>query len=173
MDEGVAVDSDASRVRIDQRNWRGDIDEPKTDKSKRVLALGDLGPRYKAWIAGLKHRGTEAWVFPQADNLKEPMWDSGVRQALKRAADAEGCDFPGFGPHSLRRADITWRQEVGGSSIETSKIAGHANTKITEEYTIVQLKRQEELTRRIQGRRAKAAKRSQKELQVVRKEDAA
>jgi len=43
---------------------------------------------------------------------------SDVRQALKRAAVAEGCDFPGFGSHSLRRANITWRQEVGGSSIE-------------------------------------------------------
>jgi hypothetical protein len=51
--------------------------------------------------------------------------DSGVRSALKHAAAAEGCDFPGFGPHSLRRANITWRQEVGGSSIETSQIAGH------------------------------------------------
>jgi integrase len=124
-------------------------------------------------IPKLKHRGPEAWVFPQADNLKEPMWDSGVRQALKKAAYAEGCDFPGFGPHSLRRANITWRQEVGGSSIETSKIAGHANTKITEEYTIVQLKRQDEFTRRIQCRRAKAAKRSQKGPQVVHKADAA
>ena len=46
------VDFDKGCIRIDQRNWRGDIDEPKTDKSKRVLALGDLGPRYKAWIAG-------------------------------------------------------------------------------------------------------------------------
>src|ERR1017187_7738477 len=52
---------------------------------------------------------------------------------------------------------------------EASKIAGHANTKITEEYTIGQLKRQDELTRRIQCRHAKAAKRSQKGLQVVEK----
>ncbi len=84
-----------------------------------------------------------------------------------------GLDFPGFGPHSLRRANITWRQEVGGSSIEASKIAGHANTKITEEYTIVQMKRQEELTRRVQGKRAKAAKRIQNGLQVVKKDAAA
>jgi len=70
-------------------------------------------------------------------------------------------------------ADTTWRQEVGGSSIEASKIAGHANTRITEEHTIVQLKRQEELTRRIQDKRAKAAKRSQNGLQVVKKEAAA
>jgi len=88
------------------------------------------------------------------------MWDSGVRKALKLAAIEEGCDFPGFGPHSLRRANITWRQEVGGSSIETSQIAGHANTKITETYTVTQLRRQEDLTRRIQSKRVKAAKRN-------------
>jgi len=91
--------------------------------------------------------------------------DSGVRSAQKAAA-AEGCDFPGLGPHSLRRANITWRQEVGGSSIETSQIAGHANTKITEAYTIVQLRRQEELTRRIQGKREKARKRKSKVVQI-------
>jgi integrase len=168
------VDFEKGCIRIDQRNWRGDIDEPKTAKSKRVLALGDLGPRYKVWIGKLKRRGPEAWVFPQADDLNEPMWDSGVRQALKKAAAAEGCDFPGFGPHSLRRANITWRQEVGGSSIEASKIAGHANTKITEEYTIVQLKRQDELTRRIQGRRAKAGKKAnEKKVLQMKKESAA
>ena len=102
----------------------------------------------------------EAWLFAQEDNPAKPMWDSGVRMALKKAAAAEGCDFEGLGPHSLRRANITWRQEVGGSSIEASRIAGHANTKITENYTLVQLKRQEELTRRIQDRRAKAAKKA-------------
>jgi len=166
------VDFGKGCIRIDQRNWRGDIDEPKTAKSKRVLALGDLGLRYKVWNGKLKHRGPEAWVFPQADNLNEPMWDSGVRQALKRAANAEGCDFPGFGPHSLRRANITWRQgrsaranitwrqEVGGSSIETSKIAGHASTAITEEYTLVGLNRQDDLTRLIQEKRAKATRTS-------------
>jgi hypothetical protein len=53
-----------------------------------------------------------------------------------------------------------------------TRIAGHANTKITEEYTIVQMRRQEELTRRIQDKRLKAAKRSQKGPQVVKKADA-
>jgi hypothetical protein len=42
------------------------------------------------------------------------MWDSGVRKALKLAAEEEGCDFAGLGLHTLRRANITWRQEVGG-----------------------------------------------------------
>ena len=91
---------------------------------------------------------------------------------IPSAKRAEKLESPGLGPHSLRRANITWRQEVGGSSIETSKIAGHANTKMTEEYTVVQLKRQEELTRRIQDKRAKAAKRTKK-LKLVKPVEAA
>jgi integrase len=176
------VDLERGTIHIAQRNWRGDIDEPKTAKSRRVLALGGLTERYRNWIEKLKHKEPNAWVFPQEDNDRNPRWDSGVRQALKRAARSvkpegadkqdPGLDFPGFGPHSLRRANITWRQEVGGSAIEASKIAGHANTKITEEYTIVQLKRQEELTRRVQEKRAKAAKRAKKVVEI-KKETAA
>jgi integrase len=64
--------------------------------------------------------------------------------------------FPDFGLHSFRRANIAMRQEEGGSAIETSKIAGHATLSQTGDYTVVQLKRQEELTRAIQARGAKA-----------------
>jgi integrase len=152
------VDLELGCLRIEQRHWRGDIDEPKTARSRRTLALGTLRERYRGWIAGAKEHDKQAWVFPQQDE-KRPMWDSGVRKALKQAAAAEGCDFPGFGPHTLRRANITWRQEVGGSSIEASQIAGHAHSKMTEGYTVVQLRRQEELTRRLQDKLAQAAKR--------------
>jgi integrase len=154
------VDLDRGTIRIDQRNWRGDIDEPKTAKSRRTLALGTLSERYRIWMGNLERRDPKAWVFPQDDDKTQPMWDSGVRKALKTAAASEGCDFPGLGPHSLRRANITRRQEVGASSIEASRIAGQSSTKITEEYTIVQLKRQEDLTRRLQAKRAKAGKRA-------------
>jgi integrase len=82
-------------------------------------------------------------IFARTDGSGLPLWDSGVRQTLKRAAAAEGCDFPGLGPHSFRRANITWRQEVGASSIEASKIAGHSTVRMTEEYTKIQLTRQE------------------------------
>lgn len=59
--------------------------------------------------------------------------------------------------HPIQTA--SWRKEVGGSSVETSKIVAHAGARITEEHTVVQLKRQDELTRRIQDKRSKAAKR--------------
>jgi hypothetical protein len=44
------------------------------------------------------------------------------------------------------------RREEGGSAIEASKIAGYATASQTGDYTVVQLKRQEELTRAIQAR---------------------
>jgi len=74
-----------------------------------------------------------------------------------QAAEEEDCDFPGLGPHSFRRANITWRQQVGGSAIEAQKIAGHADLEMTSHYTFVAPERQNELTRRIQQRLAQAA----------------
>jgi integrase len=113
--------------------------------------LGYLVDRYRLKAIAAK---ADDWVFVRTDGSGLPLWDSGVRKALKLAAEAEGCDFEGLGPHSFRRANITWRQEVGGSSIEASKIAGHSTFRMTEDYTKVQLNRQEELTRLIQERLA-------------------
>lgn len=132
------------------------MDEPKTKNSKRTLSLGSQVDRYQRWIALNDIIHPNDWIFFQEDDRSKPMWDSGVLKALKIAAVDAGCDFPGFGLHSFRRANITMRQEEGGSAIEASKIAGHATVSQTEDYTVVQLKRQEELTRAIQGRRARA-----------------
>jgi integrase len=84
-----------------------------------------------------------------------------VRDALHQAADAEGCDFEGLGPHSFRRANITWRQQVGGSAIEASKIAGHSDLEMTGEYRFVTPERQNELTRLIQAKISTAARASE------------
>jgi len=100
-------------------------------------------------------------VFVRKDGSGLPIWDSSVRQALKKAAAAEGCDFPGFGPHLLRRAYITWVQTVGGSSIEASKLACHSTIRMTEGYTKIQLNRQAELTRLIQEKLVSAREQPQ------------
>jgi integrase len=129
---------------------------PKTEGSKCVLALGDLCDRYIDWMVKLDRRGTNDWIFPQASN-READVGSGIRKAIHEAAKDVGCDSPGLGPHSFRRANITWRQEVGGSAIEASKIAGHSEVDMTGEYTFVALARQTALTRAIQERLAQAA----------------
>jgi integrase len=131
------------------------VDVPKTKNSRRVLTLGALVVRYKDWVKKQDITQPQQWLFAQDDDPQRPMWDSGVRKALKIAARAAGYDFLGFGLHSLRRANITWRQEVGASSIEASKIAGHSSVNMTNDYTHVQLKRQDDLTRRRQERVSK------------------
>jgi integrase len=155
------LDLSVGTIKIQQRHCRGDVDEPKTKNSKRLLALGTLADRYRAWIAKKGITQPNDWIFAQEDDRSKPMWDSGVRKALKIAAADSGCDFEGFGLHSFRRANITWRQEVGGSAIEASKIAGHATVSMTGDYTVVQLQRQDELTRAIQGRVATAREKQQ------------
>ncbi len=147
------VNIDAATIKIEQRVWHQDIGVPKSEDSRRVLGIGDLSARFqeKAMKEGSK---LDSWVFHQRRAPERPLWDSGVRDALHQAAEAEGCDFPGLGPHSFRRANITWRQQVGGSSIEASKIAGHSDLEMTGEYTFVTAERQNELTRRIQEKLA-------------------
>lgn len=145
------VNLDAATIRIEQRVWHQEVGRPKSNDSKRVLGIGDLVQRYhdKAINDGA---APNDFVFQQKRAPGKPLWDSGVRDALHQAAQAENCDFAGLGPHSFRRANITWRQQVGGSAIEASKIAGHSDLEMTGEYTFVTPERQNELTRRIQHR---------------------
>lgn len=138
-------------IKIEQRVWHQEVGCPKSDSSRRILGIGDLVERFRA-KAATEGAGPESWTFFQKRAPERPLWDSGVRDALHQAAEDEGCDFPGLGPHSFRRANITWRQQVGGSAIEASKIAGHSDLEMTSEYTFVAPDRQNELTRLIQER---------------------
>jgi len=155
------VNLDAATIKIERRVWQQDVGRPKSEDSRRVLGIGNLVERFRQKAAEDRAK-PEAWVFHQKRDKTRPMWDSGVRDALHQAAAAEECDFPGLGLHSFRRANITWRQEVGGSAIEASKIAGHSDLEMTSEYTFVAPERQNELTRRIQEKLANAAAKSTK-----------
>jgi integrase len=149
------VNLEVGTIKIEQRVWHQDIARPKSEGSKRTLGIGDLVERYRARVGTTP----EAFVFQQKRAPGRPLWDSGVRDALHQAAKAERCDFASLGPHSFRRANITWRQQVGGSAIEASKIAGHSDLEMTGDYTFVTPERQNELTRRIQQKLSQAKQR--------------
>lgn len=152
------VNLTAATIKIEQRVWHQDVGRPKTEDSRRVLGLGDVVEQLRE-KAAKNGANPDAWVFHQKRAPEKPLWDSTVREALHEAARAEDCDFAGLGPHSFRRANITWRQEVGGSAIEASRIAGHRDLEMTSHYTFVAPERQNELTRRIQQKLADAEKR--------------
>jgi integrase len=160
------VNLDVATIRIEQRVWHQDGGRPKREDSRRVLGIGDLGERYRARAAA-DGATPEEFVFQQNRAPGKPLWDSGIRDALHQAAEVEACDFPGLGPHSFRRANITWRQQVGGSAIEASKIAGHSDLQMTDEYTFVAPERQNELTRRIQEKLAEAASKQNGQIDII------
>jgi integrase len=89
------VDLDAGIIHIRQRNWRGDIDEPKSRTSRRPLTLGYLADRYRA-KASNENTEPHDWVFARKDGSGLPVWDSGMRQALNRAAVAVGWGVAGL-----------------------------------------------------------------------------
>ena len=163
------VDLKAGTIKIEQRVWHQDVGRPKSDSSRRLLGIGELVERFRARSVA-EVATPESWVFHQKRATGRPLWDSGVRDALHLAAEEEHCDFPGLGPHSFRRANITWRQQVGGSAIEASKIAGHSNLEMTGEYTFVTPERQNELTRRIQKKLAAASQTAVTEASVPSRE---
>ena len=68
------------------------------------------------------------------------------------ARPADSC----IAPRIFRPGNITWRQEVGGSAIEASKIAGHSDLEVTGEYMFDARERQNELKRCIQEKPATA-----------------
>jgi integrase len=86
----------AGTIKIEQRVWHQEVGRPKSDDSKRILGVGDLVERLRAKSAE-DGATPEAFVFQQKRAPGKPLWDSGVRDALHQAAEAEGCDFEGLG----------------------------------------------------------------------------
>ena len=53
-----------------------------------------------------------------------------------RQPEAAGIYFEGFGMHTFRRLNISWRQEVGATVFEAEKAARHTNPAGTRLCTI-------------------------------------
>jgi integrase len=143
-----AVDLDRGLIRIDERYYRGDTDEPKSERSRRFVPLGVLLEEYRRW------KTTEAtpddYVFQRNG---KPMDDRKLlRNELRPAAKRLGIHFPGFGWHTFRRQNITLIQEEGATPFEAQAQAGHSKPSMTSAYTLVGLDRREAAVRKVQLR---------------------
>jgi integrase len=143
------VDLERGWIRVEERYYRGDLGEPKTEKSKRMLPLGYLVEKFKE-LKSTATSGGDRYVFERDGN---PMDDRGLlRNVIRPAAERLGFYFEGFGWHSFRRQNITVLQEEGATAFEAMAQAGHSRVSMTEEYTIVGLDRREQAVRRLQER---------------------
>jgi integrase len=142
------MDADKQTIEIRRRWYRGDIDIPKTESSRRVREIGPL----TAELLRLATGKTESeFLFAQADG--NPPDDRDLQQHVFRpAAVAVGIYFEGFGMHSFRRLNVSWRQEVGATAIEAMKAAGHTSLSMTWLYTVTDAEREKAQVQRMWDR---------------------
>jgi integrase len=143
-----SVDLDRGVVHVEERYYRGDTGEPKSERAQRSLPLGELVAAYCA----LKPAGASAedYVFHERG---KPLDDRELLQkVLRPVAEELGIYFPGFGWHTFRRMHLTLVQEAGATTFEAMAQAGHSRPSMTREYTIIGLDRRERAVRQMQRR---------------------
>jgi integrase len=68
---------DGSRINIEQRLYRGEIDTPKTDSSTRIVAIPHkTSEQLRGWME-MVGRKPLAWVFA-SENPEKPVWRDNV-----------------------------------------------------------------------------------------------
>lgn len=137
------IDLDAGVLRIRRANVKGYIGEPKTETSRRTLALPwevvyRLRDRHRAMVKA-RHPGlTAGWVFPKDDGGLHRGYP--LAKPLQRACKAAGIGIR-FTQHGLRRTwnDLT-RRHVDGAVVRA--IMGHSEKGgevMTDHYSSVRL----------------------------------
>jgi integrase len=135
------IDFEAGEISIAQRFHRGNLDSCKSQKSERRVPMGYLADELRMLCLGDQER----FVFQFETKSGRP----GPRQKtficrddrnllqhfLRPAAKAIGCHVPGFGWHSLRReAVMAFNASLGVT--QAMRLAGHATTGMSAEYTL-------------------------------------
>jgi hypothetical protein len=83
----------------------------------------------------------DEFLFAREDG--NPPDDRDLQQHVFRpAAEASGIYYPGFGMHTFRRLNVSWRHEVGATPFEAMKAAGHAKPSTTWDYTVTDIDRE-------------------------------
>lgn len=125
---------------ISQRWSRGDLDEPKTATSARVVSLAGWEPH------GLLGRPGR-FIFDRGDGLPHDDREL-AKDQLRPTLKSLGFWVAGLGWHSFRRKAATELQRAGASSIETARVLGQAKVDVTAEYTVLGAERMEEIAKR-------------------------
>lgn len=139
------------RVSIEQKWYRGELGDVKTERSRRVLPLVDLTTIYAQLCTGDR----EAFVFDNGKLLDgtgleltgKPFDDRDIQKQWRKAAKAADVYWPGHGARTYRRRALTEMQRNGASAIEAMLLAGHSKPDMTAHYTQFLATRADEILR--------------------------
>jgi integrase len=117
------VSEDCTSVVVAQRLYRGDIDTPKTNSSKRKVAIPPkTGALLKEWMELVKEE-PEAWVF-ESENPKKPVWrDNLWYRHMKPRLELIGLAWANF--QALRRTHASLGHKAGIDPKVSADQRGH------------------------------------------------
>src|SRR5208282_5051061 len=104
------VAEDCGELFIEQRLYRGDIDDPKTTSSKRTVGIpSQTASVLKEWMQ-LVGKKPEAWVFA-SENPAKPLWRDNVwYRNMKPKLEAVGLGWANF--QVLRRTHASLGHDI-------------------------------------------------------------
>jgi integrase len=135
---------------ISQRVYRGDIDTPKTDKSKRKAGLPEgLRQDIAEWLAASPDTGPDGWLFP-SENLKTPLAKDNVwRRNIAPALKAIGLGWVNF--HVLRRSHSSLMRDHNVDPKVVADQQGHTLDVNLNVYTETTLERRIEAVQQLES----------------------
>ena len=128
---------------IQQRVYRGEVDTPKTFKSRRLAALGDgLLAWIQQWLDLLPDRRPEAWLFP-SEKLTTPLskdncWRRDIQPRLLKV----GLEWANF--QVMRRSHSSLMDDLGIDPQVRADQMGHGVDVNQNEYTHASLERRKQ-----------------------------
>ena len=116
---------DASSAIIEQRVYRGTVDTPKTQKSKRLAALSSsLGRDMQEWLGRDLEGKPEDWVFPSEKVTTPLAKDNAMLRYIRPELKKIGFDWVDF--HVLRRTHASLMRELGVDPKVVADQQGHS-----------------------------------------------
>jgi integrase len=132
------VSADATSVKVQQRVYRGEIDDPKTEPSKREVAIPpQTAELLREWMAAAVGPEAEAFVF--AGEKGTPVWrDTLLYDHIRPKLKRHGLEWVDFQVMRATHASIGHRLKLDPKV--TADQRGHGVGVAIEEYTKTSLK---------------------------------
>jgi integrase len=128
---------------IQQRVYRGEIDTPKTFKSRRLAALGvGLLDWIRQWMEMLPDRGPDGWLFPSERGTTPIAKDNVWRRYFLPKLKGVGLEWINF--QVLRRTHSSLLDDLGVDPQVRADQMGHGVDVNQNDYTKASLERRKE-----------------------------
>jgi integrase len=130
------VDWENQKIHVLRRWISGDLDEPKTDASKKPVPMHPLLAEFMlAWRKETEYGEQDDWVFPSRKlKGKQPREGSMLSKSLREPAISAGVLLnPGqrFGFHNLRHSLASFLVNVGTDVKTVQSLLRHSSSKTT------------------------------------------